>query len=119
MPRTAIPRLSPTPPPPRHHRHPTPPPAPAAPPPPPTRAPTSTASAHGNPNAPAISPTVNGPSPPASAAALLSVTATELRPGRLPYSRACRIGYHGAVAALSTARMSSLATGPGTSRKPG
>ncbi len=80
---------------------------------------TRTASAQDSPNASAISPTASGPSPPASAAALLSVTATGLRPGRLPYSRACSSGYHGAVTALSMARITSLATGPAASRKPG
>src|SRR6266851_6257703 len=56
---------------------------------------TSPASAPLSPNPPATSPTASGPSPPASPAALLSVTATELLPGRLPYSRAWSTGYHG------------------------
>jgi hypothetical protein len=77
------------------------------------------ASAHGKPNAPAANPTASGPIPAAIPAAVLSVTATELRPGRLPYRRACSSGYHGAVAALSTARITSLGAMPGTSRKPG
>src|SRR6516165_3078718 len=64
-------------------------------------------------------PTASGPSPPASPAALLSVTATELRPGRLPYRRACSSGYHGAVAALSAATIASLPAVHGTSRNPG
>src|SRR2546425_4028024 len=55
-------------------------------------------SAQLSPNPCAITPTASGPRPPASPAALLSVTAAELRPGRLPYSRACSRGYHGAVA---------------------
>src|SRR5580704_11030166 len=45
-------------------------------------------SAQLSPNPCATSPTASGPRPPASPAALLNVTATELRPGRLPYSRA-------------------------------
>jgi hypothetical protein len=45
-------------------------------------------SAQGSPARSAMIPTASGPSPPTSPAALLSVTATELRPGRLPYRRA-------------------------------
>src|SRR6185295_10876022 len=80
---------------------------------------TRPASAQLSPNPCATSPTASGPRPPASPAALLSVTATELRPGRLPYSRAWSTGYHGAVAALSAASTASFGTTPETSRKAG
>src|SRR5204862_3350658 len=79
----------------------------------------SPASAQLSPSPCAASPTASGPRPPASPAALLSVTATELRPGRLPYSRAWSTGYQAAVAALSPASAASLGTTPGTSRNPG
>jgi hypothetical protein len=50
------------------------------------------ASAAGSPDAPAISPAAGGPRPPASPAALLSVTATWLRPGRLAARAGSRRG---------------------------
>ena len=77
------------------------------------------ASAQASPKRSARNPTASGPAPPASPAALLSVTATPLRPGRLPYRLACSTGYQGAVAMLSAARIASLGQNPGTSRKPG